>query len=1008
MARALQAIEKLQAKVLQLQQAGSEPIAVIGLGCRFPGGADTPEFFWQLLEQGVDAISPIPADRWDADAYYDQHPETPGKIVTRFGGFVEQLHDFDADFFGIAPKEAVSLDPQHRLLLEVSWEALEHAGIVPEQLAGCSVGVFTGISSNDYSRHLLQRPETDIDAYLATGNSHSAATGRLSYSLGLTGPSFAVDTACSSSLVAVHLACQSLRNKECDAALAGGVNRLIAPEFSINFSKARMLAPDGRCKTFDATANGFTRGEGCGVIVLKRLSDALANHDAILALIRGSAINQDGRSGGLTVPNGPSQQAVIRQALDRAGLEPSQISYIEAHGTGTALGDPIEVGALGAVFGTSHALPQPLLIGSVKTNIGHLEAAAGIAGLIKVVLAMQHETLPPHLHFQQPSPHIPWSELPIVVTQKSRPWPNAEQSQFAGVSSFGFSGTNAHVVLESAEREGGRRKAEDRGLENRSYHLLTLSAKNSGALEELAQKYVDWLPAVKADLADICWSGHVLRSHFSHRLAIVAASRADAEAQLREIASNPSTQLPAPIPKHRKIAFLFTGQGCQYPNMGRNLYEHEPVFRRTLDRCAEILAAEGIALLEVLYGETGVSSQQSARKAEGIQNLKFRIQNSFPSPYTLHDTIYTQPTLFALEYALAQLWLSWGIKPDGVMGHSIGEYVAACIAGVFSLEDGLRLVAARGRLMQALPEGGGMVAVMASVEQVTALLSEGVSIAAVNGPEATVISGDSSGLEEVVAVLERRGIKHKTLQVSHAFHSNMMEPILAEFKAIADTVSYAQPQLELIANINGQAMNIADADYWVNHIRQPVQFAAGMNTLATKGYDTFIEVGPKPVLLAMAGGYLSESDALRLPSLRPDTGWLTLLSSLGKLYVAGVDIDWDALDHSYFRKRVSLPTYPFQRQRYWVDIDKSVTISPSPHPPISPSPHPPIPYLAKTSTSHAQAPTISRISSIPNLPPSFRTTKCSVRWCSQQQAFWRWRSLPSNPLSPMLLWLWKQ
>ncbi|MEL7314790.1 MAG: beta-ketoacyl synthase N-terminal-like domain-containing protein, partial [Cyanobacteria bacterium J06559_3] len=585
MARALQAIEKLQAKVSELQRANTEPIAIIGLGCRFPGGADTPDAFWQLLVQGVDAISSVPSDRWDADTYYNPQPGMPGKVITRFGGFVDQLDEFDADFFGIAPKEAVSLDPQQRLLLEVSWEALEHAGIVPEKLAGSSVGVFTGISSNDYSRHLLQRPESDIDAYLATGNAHSAAAGRLSYTLGLTGPSMAVDTACSSSLVAVHLACQSLRNGECDAALAGGVNRLLAPEFSINFSQARMLAPDGRCKTFDAAADGFTRGEGCGVVVLKRLADALAAQDTVLALIRGSAINQDGRSGGLTVPNGPSQQAVIRQALERSQLEPSQISYIEAHGTGTSLGDPIEVGALGAVFGDSHSQAHPLHIGSVKTNIGHLEAAAGIAGLIKVVLAMQHETLPSHLHFHQPSPHIPWDSLPIEVTQKARPWTNAEQPQFAGVSSFGFSGTNAHVVVESGVREQGIGDGEQNSLHNRSSSgaakpttersrrspkskiqnpsLLPLAAKSADALQELVQRYIDWLPTTDADFGDICWSGQVSRSHFGHRLAIVAVSKTDAVAQLEAAIADPDRRLTAPTSECRKIALPFTRQGSE-------------------------------------------------------------------------------------------------------------------------------------------------------------------------------------------------------------------------------------------------------------------------------------------------------------------------------------------------------------------------------------------------------------------------------------------------------------
>ncbi|MEM7581236.1 MAG: polyketide synthase, partial [Cyanobacteria bacterium P01_A01_bin.80] len=449
MQKALHELKEMRAKLQALETAKTEPIAIIGMGCRFPG-ADNPQAFWELLSNGIDAISEVPADRWDINAYFDNDAETPGKINTRYGGFVKQLYEFDAAFFGISPREAVSLDPQQRLLMEVSWEALENAGIIPT-IQGSKTGVFVGISSNDYSQQLLTREVTEIDAYLATGNSHSTAAGRLSYTLGLTGPSIAVDTACSSSLVAVHLACQSLRNKECDTALVGGVNRLISPEFSINFSKAKMLAADGRCKTFDTAADGFVRGEGCGIIILKRLSDAIADGNPILALIRGSAVNQDGRSSGLTVPNGLSQQAVISQALQNSNIKPSQIDYIEAHGTGTSLGDPIEINALGSVFGKYYSADNPLKIGSVKTNIGHLEAAAGIAGIIKLVLSLQHEQIPPHLHFDKPNPYIPWSELPIEVTTETTPWLISDNSRFAGVSSFGFSGTNAHVIVEGVE-----------------------------------------------------------------------------------------------------------------------------------------------------------------------------------------------------------------------------------------------------------------------------------------------------------------------------------------------------------------------------------------------------------------------------------------------------------------------------------------------------------------------------------------------------------------------------
>ncbi|WP_299486087.1 type I polyketide synthase [Acaryochloris sp. IP29b_bin.137] len=905
MARALQAIEKLQAKLITVESARTEPIAIVGIGCRFPGEADSPEAFWQLLKQGRDAITEVPSDRWDADAYYDPNPDAPGKIVTRNGGFVGHLQEFDAAFFGLSPREAVSVDPQQRLLLEVSWEAMEHGSMVPDQWRSRPVGVFVGISSNDYSQHLSQRPDTDIDAYLATGNAHSVAAGRLSYSLGFTGPSLVVDTACSSSLVAVHLACQSLRNQNCEVALAGGVNRILAPEYSITFSKAHMLAPDGRCKTFDAAADGFARGEGCGVVVLKRLSDAVAQGDRVLALIRGSAVNQDGPSSGLTVPHGPSQQAVIRQALDNAGVEPGQISYIEAHGTGTALGDPIEVGALGAVFGSNHTEQQPLHLGSVKTNIGHLEAAAGIAGLIKVVLSMQYQTLPPHLHFNEPSPHIDWSALPIQVTQQSLAWPAAPTSEakqanrFAGVSSFGFSGTNAHVVIESATPSASVPVQSQTGPP----YLLTLSARDPEALQALAHRYVDHLTQPEIALKDLCWSAWALRSHHPYRLAIVADSLENAQAQLSAFAEDQAPQAITDKASQRplKIAFLFTGQGAQYVNMGRQLYESEPVFRETIEHCAEVLTAESIDLIKLLYPE----------------------ENQQESGTFLNQTANTQPALFAIAYALTELWRSWGVQPIGVLGHSIGEYAAACAAGVMDWDAGLKLIAARGRLMQALPSGG-MAAVIASPEQVEPYLNDGVAIAAENGPTSTVLSGDQVALNQVLESLEKQGMQTKHLQVSHGFHSHLMEPMLEDFEAIAEKVQFQRPKVEMISTVTGQPIGeeITQADYWVRHIRQPVKFWQGIDRLANNNYDILLEIGPKPTLIALGQGCLPDRSGKWLPSLWPKRDRFpsdhhTMLASLGQLYVSGAPARWP--DET--GQRVSLPTYPFQRQRYWIDIE---------------------------------------------------------------------------------------
>ncbi len=918
MARALQAIEKLQDKLNTVESSCTEPIAIVGIGCRFPGEVNSPEQFWDLLASGKDAIRQVPADRWDADAYFDANPDAPGKIVTRKGGFIDHLQEFDAPFFGISPREAVSLDPQQRLLLEVSWEAMEHGGMVPEQWARQPVGVFIGISSNDYSQYLSNRAETEIDAYLATGNAHSVAAGRLSYSLGFTGPSLVVDTACSSSLVAVHLACQSLRNQECAVALAGGVNRILAPEFSINFSKAHMLSPDGRCKAFDAAADGFVRGEGCGVVILKRLSDAVAQEDNILAVVRGSAVNQDGRSSGLTVPNGPSQQSVIRQALNNAGVKPEQISYIEAHGTGTSLGDPIEVGALGEVFGQSHSRQNPLRIGSVKTNLGHLEAAAGIAGLIKVVLAMQHDTLPPHLHFQQPSPHIDWDQLPIVVTAKGLSWISAEQTRFAGVSSFGFSGTNAHVVMESVVPT----QAKTRDCEQS--HLLALSAKDPAALKSLASRYAESLARPGINLRDFCWSAWALRSHHSHRLTLVAESLQDAKLQLNKYAADQSSPAITGIAKQRppKIAYLFTGQGSQYINMGRQLYEVEPVFRQTIDHCAEILQAEGIDLLPLLFSD--IEIEQGSRPGP-----------TDPHASSLNRTANTQPALFSIAFALTELWKSWGVKPHGVLGHSIGEYAAACTAGVMEWDIGLKLIAKRGRLMQALHHGGGMLAVMAAPEQISAYLPKGVFIAAENGPTSTVLSSLQTELDVVLEQLDKAGIPSKPLPVSHGFHSALMEPMAQDFEAIAQRVSYQLPRLEMVSTVTGLSITeeITQPDYWVRHILEPVKFHQAIKSLAKQNYDFLIEIGPKPTLIALGQRCLSDWSGQWLPSLRPhqEGPFLdrqTILTSLSYLYVAGAPIQWPDPPG----ERVTLPTYPFQRHRYWIDVHPTRTVGNLQHP----------------------------------------------------------------------------
>ncbi|NES40467.1 type I polyketide synthase [Moorena sp. SIO2C4] len=926
-------IQQATAKLHEIETAATEPIAVIGIGCRFPGGVDSPETYWKLLQEARDLRTEIPKDRWDVDLYYDSDPDVPNKIYVRQGYFLQQPVDqFEPEFFGISGTEAANMDASQRLLLEVTWEALENAGISPKSLKNTDTGVYVGQMTNDYAVIGTNRPDKLPDFYLGIGSNMGMSAGRIAYILGLQGPTLFLDTSCSSSLVALHLACQSLRSRESNLSLVGGVNLMLAPNTTHVLCKGKALSPDSRCKTFDASADGFARGEGCGIVVLKRLRDALADSDRILALVKGSAINHDGPSSGFTVPNQQAQKKVIHQALNNAKVNPLQISYVECHGTGTSLGDPLEVRALDEVYCQQRTKEQLLFLGAVKSNIGHLEAAAGIAALIKVVLALQHQEIPANLHFNQPNPRINWEQIPVKVPTKAFPWLKGEKPRLAGISGFGMSGTNAHVILEeapipvkskSSRATGGQKQVlkDSKGAKlkreeylERSLHLLTLSAKTQTALDELVSSYENYLKAhPELGVADICYTANTGRTHFNHKLAVVASNQQELVDKLRqqqegeEVVGIYSGDLPnnSTVPE---IALLFTGQGSQYVNMGRQLYQQAPTFREAINQCEEILSSletfPNKLLQEILYPADDLSDSS-----------------------LLDQTAYTQPALFAIEYALFKLWQSWGIKPDVVMGHSVGEYVAATVAGVFSLEAGLKLIAARGSLMQKLPAGGAMVSVMASKSKVLETLkamsrSEKVAIAAINGPQSIVISGEAEAVEAIATHLESVGIKTKQLQVSHAFHSPLMEPMLAEFEDIANQLTYNQPRIPLISNVTGTKTDnsIATGKYWVNHVRQPVQFVQSMKTLHQEGYELFLEIGPKPILLGMGRQCLPEEMGVWLPSLRPGVDeWQQMLSSLGQLYVQGAKVDWFKFDQNYNREKVILPTYPFQRERYWVE-----------------------------------------------------------------------------------------
>jgi acyl transferase domain-containing protein/NADPH:quinone reductase-like Zn-dependent oxidoreductase/acyl carrier protein len=892
-----------------------EPIAIVAVSCRFPGAPD-PEAFWEVLSGGVDAIREVPEDRFDIDEFYDPDPETPGKIYSRFGGFLDGIDGFDPEFFGISPREAVWIEPQQRLMLETAWEGLERAGYSPGALRGSRTGIFVGVAANEYA-HLLSAESVDkIEPHFITGNALNAISGRVAFALGLEGPAVAIDTACSSSLVAVHQACQALHSGDCDLALAGGVNVLLSPVTIIAASRARMLSPVGRCKTFDASADGYVRSEGCGILVLKRLSDAERDGDRVCAVIPSSAVNQDGASSGLTVPNGGAQQRLIATALARAGLSGGDVDYLEAHGTGTPLGDPIEVQAAGAVYGAARDADRPLLIGSVKTNIGHLESASGAAGLIKVVLSLQHGVLPQSLHFDKPSPHIPWDSLPLRVVDKSTPWQANGRPRRAGVSSFGFTGTNAHVLIEEAPAQSATpdehsandvAAASESDTRDEMVNVLPLSARSPHALVALAQRYESWLnthPGV--DIADVCLTAGTGRSHFEHRAALVVDSVQDARELLAGLAENrlrpgvvrgECTDRPTTV-------WLFTGQGSQHRGMARELFDAEPVFADTVTRCAEAVSEIlPRPLLEVMFATDGDTGGEAGE--------------------TLRHTSFAQPALFAVEMGLARLWQSWGVEPDVVLGHSVGQYAAACVAGVFSLEDGARLMAERGRLFGSLPEGGRMVAVFADANYVEEIANgfPRVSIAAYNGPN-TVLSGPGADLEEIVARCGNEGIRCSRLETSHAFHSELLEPVLGEFESYAARLQFAVPTLPLVCNRTGAMLTAEtrlNARYWRRHSRQPVQFAESVHTVAALGCSVLMEIGPQPVLTGAAVQVWPEHLAAprAIVSLRKGIGdRRQITEALAAAYASGHRPKFAAL-HRQPGRRLELPTYPFQRRRFW-------------------------------------------------------------------------------------------
>ncbi|MDP7033916.1 MAG: beta-ketoacyl synthase N-terminal-like domain-containing protein [Planctomycetota bacterium] len=889
----------------------AEPIAIVGAGCRLPGNVSTVDDLLQALREGRDCITDIPSERWNIDEYYDEDSLVQGKTYVRQGGFLRDIDRFDAGFFGISDGEASRMDPQQRILLQTVWHALEHAGQSSEDLYQSDTGVFLAMmNTNGYAQLKgMFGGLQGVTAYDAMGDAMSITAGRVAHFLGLEGPCLALDTACSGSMVALHQARLAILAGECESAIVAGVGTILHPGVHIAFSKIGLMSRSGRCRAFDAAADGYIRGEGCVAVILRRQSLAEARGDHILASIVGTAINHDGRTPALTAPNGQAQERVMRMALARVGVSPYQIGYVEAHGTGTPVGDPIEMGALANVFGPGRGKDETLYVGSVKSNFGHIEAGAGLLGLLKTSLALDSEEIFPSLHFNRLNPNIDLGQAPIEVASSRTPWPRGKNRRMAGVNSFGYSGTNAHAILqespvhESAETETKLRPSE----------MILLSAKSTESLEELVDSWVEFLEKEESpSLPDIAFVAATGRAHMTHRLGVVGAEKGEIAQKLRAWRDGrmPARMTAGQVVGRRKakIAFVFTGQGSQYSEMGREIYESEPRFRSAIERCAAIMDSDlGVPLTEVLFGSDSATY--------------------------LADTRYVQPAIFAVEYALVDLFRHWGIEPDMVVGHSVGEIVAACVAGVLDLDDAARFVVARGRLMGQSPQGGRMVSIRGNLRQVQEWIrgrESQVSIAAVNGPMSVVISGYAEGVDEVERLAQEAGLMTKGLTVSHAFHSPLMDSILGELAEVGESLRISPSRIPIVSNVTGELYSDeVNGEYWASHVRQAVQFHQGMCKVVDEGCSVLVEIGPHANLTPAIASAFDAEKARCIPTLNRDKQDVTnLLQSLSFLHVGGTTMRLDRLFWSPSYRRVSVPLYPFRKKRYWLANDLSYDKAP--------------------------------------------------------------------------------